>query len=122
MGDNMLARIYALVHSDKAMDPVFKEMFNEFREKLPSRLINIGNGTQCITMVGSMSIVNICLGSDFGKLVIRRTAYALKDALKFEMHGKDAYVFRMLDIINDVLSKHGYSIADDEDLDIDMYD
>ena len=122
MGDNMLARIYALVHSDKAMDPVFKEMFNEFREKLPSRLINIGNGTQCITMVGSMSIVNICLGSDFGKLVIRRMAYALKDALKFEMHGKDTYVFRMLDIINDVLSKHGYSIADDEDLDIDMYD
>jgi hypothetical protein len=118
----MLVKIYALVHSDKTMDQEFKEMFNEFKEKLPSRSINISDGTQCTTIVGSMSIVNICLGSDFGKLVIRRTAYALKDALRFEIHGKDAYVFRMLDIINDVLSKHGYSIADDEDLDIDMYD
>jgi hypothetical protein len=122
MGDSMLAKIYAMVHSDKAMDPVFKEMFNEFKEKLPSRSINIDNGTQCITMVGSMSIVNICLGSDFGKLIIRKTAYALKDALKFEIHGKDTYVFRILNVINDVLAKHGYSIADDEDLDIDMYD
>jgi len=118
----MLVRIYALVHSDKTMDQEFKEMFNEFREKLPSRSFNIGNGTQCITIVGSMSIVNVCVGNEYGKLIIRKTAYALKDALRFEIHGNDAYVLRILDVINDVLSKHGYSIADDEDLDIDMYD
>jgi len=113
-----LVKIYAMVHSDKTMDPEFKEMFNEFKEKLPSRPIN----TQCITIVGSMSIVNMCVGNEYGKLIIRKTSYALKDAFRFEVHGNDIYVFRMLDIINDVLSKHGYSIADDEDLDIDMYD
>jgi len=122
VGDGMLVKIYALVHSDKAMDQEFKEMFNEFKEKLPSKSINISDGTQCITIVGSMSIVNICVGNEYGKLIIRKTAYGLKDAFRFEIHGKDAYVFKMLDIINDVLSKHGYSIADDEDLDIDMYD
>ena len=122
MGDGMLVKIYALVHSDKAMDQEFKEMFNEFREKLPSKSINISDGTQCTTMVGSMSIVNICVGNEYGKLIIRKTAYGLKDAFRFEIHGNDTYVFKILDIINDVLSKHGYSIADDEDLDIDMYD
>jgi hypothetical protein len=122
VGDSMILRIFAMVHGDKTMDPEFKEMFNEFKEKLPSKSIYIDSGTQCTTIVGSMSIVNICVGNEYGHLIIRKTAYALKDALKFEIHGKDAYVFRMLDVINDVLSKHGYSIADDEDLDIDMLD
>ena len=118
----MKAYFRATITGRVGSDERLSDLMRQIDDKLPKRQVDIGDGTRCIKLPGNQRVYFICFGPGYGTLRVERAMYSGRDAIEVEVDGDPMFVYNMVNTIDDVVTKGGFNIADNGDIEVHITD
>jgi hypothetical protein len=118
----MKAYFRATITGHVGNDERLSGLMTQIADNLPKRQMDIGDGTRCIKLSGNQRVYFICFGPSYGTLRVERAMYNGRDAIEVEVDGVPLFVYDMVNTIDDLVTKSGFNIADNGDIEVHITD